>query len=291
MRILGLSLVTASTLVLGLVAIAPIAAAAAPPCGSSLSAGDIADIVELADTSTITSGTDLQRLGTAVDRQHEIVGILVRNHDRRGVFIQGFDTAEQVAVMPIQRDERLLVDPVYARKLSLNFISRYLDQIHAEFTDAPLDYQWQQYFSLARDCAVPLGRLVMVGYIGHIIVDLPRASAIAGGTVANGVDMMRLLDSIATHFDTMVADTKAAYGVDMGPIWRGWFIGDSLNAIAGPGASTQLRRAAFLSDVGIVGLGVTLQNPLLHDATEATIHAGWTASELFLQGLSITGAI
>jgi hypothetical protein len=112
----------------------------ASACGTPLGSGDIANIAALSDMNTLEPGTDLQKLEEVVERNHQISQILISHKDRRGVFIVGFDTAEQVAVMPIQRDESQFVNPVYARRLSLIFLRDFLKNVHGEFTGGPVEY-------------------------------------------------------------------------------------------------------------------------------------------------------
>jgi hypothetical protein len=124
----------------------------------------------------------------------------------------------------------------------------------------------------------------MVGYLSHVVVDLTHASQLAGAQPADAPDLMRLIDNIAIHFDDMIAATKQAYGVDMRSVWHFWAFGDLLNAVGGPDATTQARRVAFLSDAGIVAESIALQNPALHDVTEAGLYAQWVVSDAVLTG-------
>ncbi len=126
--------------------------AVATACGTPLSSNEIDAIVALSDTSTL-SGTGLPRLESAIDRHHRITEILVDHRDRRGLFSIGLDAVEHEAVLPLQRDPAALPDRTWSPTISYDLLTRYLRNLHAEFTGAPVDPAWFHYFALTRQCA------------------------------------------------------------------------------------------------------------------------------------------
>ncbi|MFI6777222.1 DUF5995 family protein [Nocardia sp. NPDC050412] len=241
-------------------------------CGTPLSADELDTIAQLSDTSTLTGDT-LQRLESAVARHHEITEILVAHRDRRGLFPLGLDGVEQVAVMPLQRDPGAFQDREYAHAISLELLRRFLVNVHAAFTGAPVEQHWARYFELARRCEVSPAHVAMAGYNAHLTVDLPYSVATVASRPENAPDYFEIVDGIAASGQVIIDRTKEIYNGDLGPLWRFYFVGEGLDLLLGAGVATgPLLRAADLGyNVVIYGNGLALEDPGLHDATAAEI--------------------
>lgn len=261
---------------------APSGAAPAPAsaCGDALDPGEIAEIAALSAPRP-ASGPTLDRLEDAIARHHRITEILVANRDRRGLFALGLDTVEYAAVLPLQRNPAAFADREYAHRLSLDLLDRFLANIHAEFTGAAPQPHWEHYFALAADCGVHGERVAMAGYNSHITVDLAHTVAATGSRPENAADYFTIVDAIARNGALIVDRTREAYGVDLGPLWRFYFVGEGLDAVLGQGvATTQLLRAADLGyNVVVFGNGLALQDPALSPGVEAEITTLWSSTE------------
>ncbi|MGY4100786.1 DUF5995 family protein [Nocardia sp. R16R-3T] len=271
------------TAVLGLITAAIAMAAGATPvaiaapvdpafCGTPLSADELDTIARLSDIGTLT-GDPLQRLETAAARHHEITEILVAHRDRRGLFPIGLDGVEQSAVMPMQRDPAAFSNQEYAHAISLELLQRFLVNVHAAFTGAPLEPHWARYFELARRCDVSPARIAMVGYNAHLTVDLAYSVATVASAPENSADYFKIVDTIAASGQVIIDRTKQIYNGDLGPLWRFYFVGEGLDLLLGAGVATgPLLRAADLGyNVVIYGNGLALQDPGLRDTTAAEI--------------------
>ncbi|WP_227981208.1 DUF5995 family protein [Nocardia spumae] len=283
-------------LTLSVIAVGVPATASAQPidvaCGTPLSAGEVADIVRLSDTTTL-SGTSSQRLEQAVDQHRRIAEILVRHRDRRGLLALGLDAVEQSAVMPLQRDPSAFADPEYAHRISLDLLLRFLRNVHAEFTGGTPEPQWANYFALARDCSLSPARVAMAGYNAHLSVDLANAVAAVHSTPANAADYFRIVDAIASKGSLIVDETKSIYGGDLGPLWRFYFLGEGLDRVvgAGVGSGALLRFADAGANVVIFGNGLALQDPALEPGTRAEIDALWHSADAAFAVLSANGGL
>ncbi|MET8872077.1 DUF5995 family protein [Nocardia sp. NPDC004604] len=237
-------------------------------CGTPLSPDELDTIARLSDTGTL-AGDALQRLTIAVARHHEITDILVAHRDRRGLFPLGLDGVEQSAVMPLQRDPVAFRDREYAHAISLELLGRFLKNLHAAFTGAPVEPHWARYFELARRCEVSPARVAMAGYNAHLTVDLAYSVASVGSKPDNAPDYFKIVDAIASSGQVIVDRTKEVYNGDLGPLWRFYFLGEGLDLLLGAGVATgPLLRAADLGyNVVIYGNGLALEDPGLHDAT------------------------
>ncbi|GAA5090896.1 DUF5995 family protein [Nocardia iowensis] len=261
-------------------------------CGTPLTRAEVATIVTLSDTSTLT-GSSLERLEQAVEQHRQLTRILVDHRDLRGVFALGLDAVERAAVMPLQRDPAAFADPEWAHRISLELLSRFLRNVHAEFTGGPTEPQWTHYFDLTRRCDLSPARVAMAGYNAHLSVDLSYSVAAVDGTVANAPDYFKIVDAIAQRADLIIESTKAIYQGDLGPLWRFYFVGEGLDLLFGQGVATpQLLRLADLgANVVIFGNGLALRDPALAPAARAEIDALWRSADVAFEVLSRLGGL
>ncbi|MEV3962570.1 DUF5995 family protein [Nocardia sp. NPDC050193] len=265
-------------------------------CGTPLSAAELAEIVELSNTSTDYdegSGSALDRLERAVERHRRITEILVAHRDRRGLLALGLDAVEQAAVMPLQRDPAAFDDPEWAHRISLDLLLRFLRTVHAEFTGTPTEPQWDHYFRLAHRCELSPARVAMAGYNAHLTVDLSHAVAATRATPANAPDHFRIVDAIATHGSLIVALTKELYGGDLGPLWRFYFLGEGLDAVLGAGVATGplLRLADLGANVVIFGNGLALQDPAAAPTVRVEMDVLWRSADAAFEVLAANGGL
>ncbi|WP_223885656.1 DUF5995 family protein [Nocardia colli] len=288
-------LAVASALILGstgLFGIGQATAVADSACGTPLSPAEITSIAKLSDTTTL-AGSSMEQLEQAVENHRQLTQILVEHRDLRGVFALGLDAVEQAAVMPLQRDPASFTDPEWAHRISLELLSRFLRNVHAEFTGAPTDPQWTNYFDLARRCELSPARVAMAGYDAHLSVDLAYAVAAVGGTTANAADYFKIVDSIAQQGSLIVSSTREIYHGDLGPLWRFYFVGEGLDLLFGEGVATpQLLRLADLgANVVIFGNGLALTDPALAPAARVEIDALWRSADVAFEVLTRLGGL
>lgn len=261
-------------------------------CGTSLDPTELQRITDLSDETTLT-GTDLGRLELAIERHHEITTILISHHDWRGLFSVGLDAVEHDAVMPLQRDSTAFTNRGWAHSVSYELLRRYLSNVHAEFTGAPTDPAWSNYFTLARRCDISPARVAMAGYNAHLTVDL--AHAVAGSATSPGeiADYYRIVDSIATIGSSIVSVTKSEYDADLGPLWRFYFLGEGLDRLAGNSEPSQLLLRAADSGYNTITLanGFALQNPQTRSGAELTIDKLWRTTDAALDALTRLGGL
>lgn len=261
-------------------------------CGVPLTPAETATIAQLSDTETLT-GSSLRQLEQAIDQHRRITEILVGRRDPRGVFALGLDAVEHAAVLPLQRDSASFDDPEWAHRISLELLSRFLRNVHAEFTGAPAEPHWAHYFGLTRRCELSPARVAMAGYNAHLTVDLSYSVAAVGSTVANARDYFRIVDAIAQQGALIVETTKAVYGGDLGPLWRFYFFGEGLDALLGPGVATGplLRLADAGANVVIFGNGLAMRDPASAPVVTAEIDALWRGLDLGFEALSGLGGL
>ncbi|WP_139277725.1 DUF5995 family protein [Rhodococcus marinonascens] len=247
--------------------------AIATACGTPLTAADIGRIVALSDISTLPAAASLDRLEEEVARHEAITAILVRHRDRRGLFSLGLDAVERTAVMPMQRDPAAFVNRDWGHAVSSDLLRRYLVNLHAEFTGAPVEPHWAQYFTMSKQCEARPAEVAMMGYNAHLTVDLAYAVATAATTRADVPDYYRIVDSIALQADTIVEGTRDVYGADLGPLWRFYLLGEGLDRLSSEDVSSEflLRAADGGYNTLTLAHGFALKDPRTAATAETTI--------------------
>ncbi|AOW94564.1 hypothetical protein BFN03_07210 [Rhodococcus sp. WMMA185] len=242
-------------------------------CGTPLTAAEIDRIASLSDLSTLPATSPLERLEDEVARHEEITEILVRQRDWRGLFSIGLDAVERAAVMPMQRDPESFGDRDWGHAISSDLLRRYLVNLHAEFTGAPVDPHWAPYFTMSRQCEASPAEVAMAGYNAHLTVDLAYAVAAAGTEQSDVPDYYRIVDAIALEADTIVEGTRNVYGADLGPLWSFYALGEGLDRLAGEGVASETLLRAADSGYNTVTLahGFALQDSRTAPAAQTSI--------------------
>ncbi|ANY21555.1 DUF5995 family protein [Gordonia terrae] len=294
MRTLSATLLTAALLGTLLVA-APATSTAVPAetCGTELRPADRERIVELGTYDQDSRDLPLVQLRRNVAKLYGIVDILTDRRDRRGLFALGLAAVERDAVMPLQNNPRVFQTPRWAPVISLELLNRFLDAVRGEFGGGPVAPQWRHYFDMADDCAVPGQRVAMAGYNSHITVDLAYATADARATPSNARDFFFIVDAIAAHGNSIVTETLREYGVDLGPIFRFYIVGEGLDRVVGAGRATgpMLRAADVGYNVLTFRNGLALQDVRAAPGARGDVNALWNTGETALTAFQRVGLV
>ncbi|EON30643.1 hypothetical protein GTC6_21685 [Gordonia terrae C-6] len=294
MRTLSVALLTAALLGTLLVA-APATSTAAPAetCGTELRPADRERLVELSTYERDSRDLPLVQLRRNVTKLYGIVDILTDRRDRRGLFALGLAAVERDAVMPLQNNPRVFQTPRWAPVISLELLNRFLDAVRGEFGGGPVASQWRHYFDMAADCAVPGQRVAMAGYNSHITVDLAYATAASRATTGNARDFFFIVDAIAAHGNSIVTSTLREYGVDLGPIFRFYTVGEGLDRVVGAGRATgpMLRAADVGYNVLTFRNGLALQDGRAAAGARNDVRALWNTGETALTAFQRLGLV
>jgi hypothetical protein len=254
-------------------AIAPGMAYASPnstsiACGTPLTSSEIKSVVAWSDTSTITGADDVARFDDEVERDRQITEILVHHRDWRGLFPVGLDAVERVTVVPLQHNPTSFVDPRFAHAFSPELLRRFLVNLHNQFLGLPTDPQWTRYFDLTHQCDGSPARVALAGYNAHFNVDVAYSLSAVHCRFHDAPDYLKITAFVALQGQLIIDRTKAAYGVDIGPLGKA--------VIA---ASPSVGTVAFAD-------GLALQDPQLAAAAAAEIGVVWRATDAALPVLT-----
>lgn len=251
-------------------------------CKASLTAAEVNKLAALSDTSRITN------LATAQTNVNQIAAILVPKHDYRGLFAIFYRNILADAIPSIQRGD--YTDPVWATKISLDFVSRYLSNFNKHIRGLAPTQSWQNYYTRAANCSQTPGRVVMAAITAHMVVDFPESVYASGSTEANKADFFRVGDLLVQSTPKITADILANYGQDLGPFFRIWFASDILDPILGGSGQTTYYFFQSVRAMAWVN-GLALRNSWTRPIVRFKIKAEWAASELALDAVSATGLL
>ncbi|AXK36281.1 hypothetical protein DVA86_30535 [Streptomyces armeniacus] len=229
-------------------------ARAASACGTPLSEEEQRTVIALSDTSTLDGDDPLERFDEAVARNRKITAILVRHHDRRGLFAVGLDAMEREVMQPLLHETEF-ADPDFGHAFTPGLLRRYLEILHDEFLGRPVPPHWKRHFDLAHRCDSSPVRTAMTGYNAHLTVDVGESLADARAGLGDGPDYLTITGALLERNAVVVERTKQAYGVDLGGVWQ-------LVATTGPAMYA-------ISFVNGLGLQIPLAGPVFKTEAEA----------------------
>ena len=171
----------------------------------------------------------------------------------------------------------------------IEFADRYLINLRAHLLNMDPSRFWQRYYDLAscEECSVL--RIAGVGINTHLIVDLPRTIAAIGAQDSDKEDFIYFGEMLLETTDQLIRDFNWRYGVDAGPLFRGFFVGEWTDQLLGTGTATgwafqSIRRKAWMN-------GRSLQNPWRAWLAEVEINGSWDSADLILASLDHSNAI
>lgn len=248
----------------------PVAAATAPTasadssvaqdCGTALSATEVQEVITLSDTTTLTGTDPLARFDDEVSRNQQITAILVRHQDRRGLFAVGLDAMEGQVMQPLLHTTTFQ-DPAFGYAFTPDLLRHFLLNLHREFLGQATDPQWTRYYDLAQQCGVSPARVALAGYNAHLVVDVGTSLADVGALLKDAADYVTIDGALIQDNQLIVTQTKAAYGVDLGPVW-------TVMSAASPVVYT----IEFVN-------GLALQIPPASATVQAEVQALWSTTD------------
>jgi hypothetical protein len=134
--------------------------------------------------------------------------------------------------------DRGVDDVARSRALIVDFGRRYLHALAAQLDGAAVPAHWQRHFALAAGHKPSL-RAAASAINAHLSVDLAESAHARGATRAFADDFATFGRALAQATPDVVA-ALARHGVDGQRFVQGWFVGDVVDGIAGPGTTSRL---------------------------------------------------
>jgi hypothetical protein len=186
--------------------------------------------LEWTDTASLEGSHDVER---RIDRLAEAFAAC---GDRRGMFPVVYRPITHRAIEAA--NEGAFEDAAWAERLIVAFAARYLDALHASLRGDDASSNWRRYEDLAENDGVGGVRVAATGIAVHLLMDLPHALVKAESRGAHASDFERFGDELVGVAPALTAELATAYGVDAGPLFRGFFLGEWVDTVYGEGVTT-----------------------------------------------------
>ena len=277
----GRTAVTVGAAVLATLLAAPTVSAAPVPADSApshcVSAAPQAEIAALTDPAGIDTFDD------ARTRIAELRDLLTRSDDYRGTFVLAFDEILELTGPTL--DSGIYDDPEWASALAVEVVRLYLANLHEYVTGGSPAPHWADALALTEQCDRSPGRVLLGAIVAHLVVDFPEALVTIGSTPEHTRDFYTFGEALVDAAPVIAEEFEAVYGVDLGPFFTGWFVGD----LVGDTETTTFmfqsaRTAAWVNNFG-------LQNPATHDITRLEMNVAVDAATVVLDGLEKGGIV
>ncbi|WP_232717353.1 DUF5995 family protein [Gordonia metallireducens] len=259
-RALCAGLAAVAVLVGGAGVLTPAATAApASRCAPASTPETKQRLSELTDTSEIKTFDDAR--STISDLRKE----LSKSDNYLGTFPIAFDNILELVGPSIESG--IYEHPEWASDLAVEVVRLYVGNLHEYVTGGEPQAHWAQAFALTTACDRSPGRVLLGQIFAHLLVDFPYALENIDTTAGHTRDFYTFGGALVDATPTIVKDVKHTYGVDLGPLFTAWFVGD----LIGDSQATTLlfqstQTAALVNSFG-------LQNPATRGVTVAEINA------------------
>ena len=235
---------------------------------AQIDAHDYRQILELSDTRTVRDIEDI------ADRIAGLREIFVSYGDLRGAFASVYSPITDSAVESVSRGD--YEDNDWAEDLIVDFAGRYFDNLRLSMLDMRTTQSWDRYYELSQMCNVKPLRVAVHGVMVHLVVDLPHTLVAIETEEHMRQDYDDFGMELVGQTQTIVHNLRDDYGMDAAPFFRGFFLGDWIDSLAGDGATTMFAFQTIRSKAW--NNGMWLQDWRAGMA-ESEIYASWRAAD------------
>lgn len=272
------STVGAVVLAASLVAI-PVASASPADGTPSACVSDAPD----AEIAALTDPAGVDTFDAARERIGQLREVLTRSDDYRGTFVLAFDEILELTGPTL--GSGIYDDPEWASDLAVEVVRLYLSNLHEFVTGGTPAPHWADALALTEQCDRSAGRVLLGAIVAHLVIDFPEALVTIGSTPEHTRDFYTFGGALVDAAPAIAYEFESVYGVDLGPFFTGWFVGD----LVGEKETTTFmfqsaRTAAWVNNFG-------LQNPATHDLTRLEMNVAVDAATVVLDGLEATAVI
>jgi Family of unknown function (DUF5995) len=253
-------------------------------CGTTYDAVERAQLLRLSDTA------ELADLGDALRRVEGVAAMQLARRDRDGIFSVIYRDILRDAVISLDRDRASYTNVPWTTAVSVDFIRRYLNIVHARVAGAPLPAPWARYYRRADDCRYTVGRVAMAGFTTHVFIDFPEAIWSTGAKDADAHDFFFIGDILIDTVPAIVDDLKAYYGYDISGFFRMYWASDLLDPVlGGRGRTSWALFQTARANAWVTGLA--MRDPRIRAAVRWGVRSEWLAIDAALDAFQANGAL
>ena len=185
-------------------------------------------IEQMLELTSTTAAEDIYSIYTRIDN---IASLFEDCGDPWGMFPTTYRHITNRIIQAIETGE--IEDQDWARRIVLDFASRYLSNLQLALTGEEPSYAWAQYYYLADNPEASRTRAVVVAMVAHLTLDLPY-SLVAIETTENHKDDYFVLGELMIEITPdFIEDLRVYYDTDAEDILNGFFFGEWVDGVYG----------------------------------------------------------
>ncbi len=142
-------------------------------------------------------------------------------------------------------EDHEIEDEVWARRIVVDFASRYLSNLRAVLSNEQPSYAWGQYYYLADRDDVSRTRAVVVAMVAHLTLDLPYSLVAIDTTEEQKDDYFVLGELMIEITPDFLEDLRIFYDTDAEDLLTGFFLGEWGDGVYGKDATITLSYQAI----------------------------------------------
>ena len=234
-------------------------------------ADDYRELLALSDSGSVQGIVDV---GQRIARIREI---FASYGDLRGAFASVYSPITNRAIASVQ--DEIYENNDWASDLIEYFAGRYFDNLRAALLGMETTQSWDRYYELSQVCSASPLRVAAHGIMVHLVVDLPHTlvDIETKEWMREDYDVFGL--ELLAVTDQIVDNLKNDYEIDAAPFFRGFFLGEWIDSIAGTGATTMFAFQSIRSKAWNNGLWL---QDWRAGVAESEIYASWRSADGFL---------
>ena len=202
-------------------------------CEGELISSDSAEkIVSLA------SPGDNENIYSTYSRIDKIATIFETCGDPWGMFPTTYRHITSRIIQAIEDEE--IEDQEWARRIVVDFASRYMENLHLALLGEEPSYAWDQYYYLADHSKASRTRAVVIAMVAHLTLDLPYSLVEIDTTEHHKDDYFVLGELMIEITPDFIEDLRYYYDADTEDLLNGFFLGDWVDDVYGQDTAVTL---------------------------------------------------
>ena len=172
------------------------------------------------------------------DRIDGIASLFEDCGDPWGMFPTTYRHITNRIIEAIENEE--IEDRDWARRIVVDFASRYLSNLRSVLQAEEPSYAWDQYYYLADHPEVSRTRAVVIAMVAHLTLDLPYSLVEIDTTEDHKDDYFVLGELMIEITPDFIDDLRVHYDTDAEDLLNGFFFGDWVDGVYGQDTTVTL---------------------------------------------------
>jgi hypothetical protein len=179
----------------------------------------------------LTQVTDHEDIYSTYNRIDGIAALFEACGDPWGLFPTTYRHITARGIKAIEEGD--FADEAWARRIIVDFASRYMANLQAALKGESPSWSWNHYYTLADRQDVSKTRAVIVAMVAHLTDDLPYSLVAIESTDDNERDFFVFGEMMIEVAPDFIEDLRYHYDTDTEDILTGFFVGDWVDSAFG----------------------------------------------------------